>query len=328
MRKNETALVWHYTDGAALINILAKNELWAGSAAFMNDTNELLSGSIQLRQHFEDQRAVLSKDVIEGLEEYIPEVKERSRHSYVLSASSDGDSLTMWRYYGRDQVSFALGLDRNVPLVPLARLKEDVHPNPPAGYLDDMYDRDEDGQIVTYPDGSPIVIFDPDSIIIEGGNWKPVIYDPEEQAEIIVEIYNKLREGVEKRNSTAESSRPSFWLYPYLINESLDLIKNEGFRDEREERIIVWLNPDWKFVFHRPGAFGLVPYVKLTGLGGVNDDVYEERFAMGPGRLPIREIRIGPTPYSSQAADSLKQLLNFHGLHDVRVSYSEIPFRQ
>lgn len=54
MTKNETALVWHYTDGAALMNILARNELWAGSAAFMNDTNELLSGSIQLRKHFDD----------------------------------------------------------------------------------------------------------------------------------------------------------------------------------------------------------------------------------------------------------------------------------
>lgn len=328
MTKNETALVWHYTDGAALMSILAKNELWAGSAAFMNDTNELLSGSIHLRKHFEDQRAGLPKDVTEGLEEYIPEVRERSRRSFVLSASSDGDSLTMWRYYGRDQVSFAVGLDRNEPLVPLARLKEDTHPNPPAGYLDDMYDKEEDGQIATHPDGSPVVIFDPDSIIIEGGDWKPVVYDPAQQSEIIAEIFGNLRKGVEKRNSTAESNRHWFWLYPYLINESLDLIKNEGFRDEREERIIVWPNPDWKFIFHRPGVFGLVPYVKLTSLGGVNDDVHEDRFATEPGRLQIREIRIGPTPYSSEAAVSLKQLLNFHGLHDVKVSYSEIPFRQ
>lgn len=328
MTKNETALVWHYTDGAALMNILAKNELWAGSAAFMNDTNELLSGSIQLRKHFEDRRAALPKDVIEGLEEYVPEVRERARHSFVLSASSDGDSLTMWRYYGRDQVSFAVGLDRNEPLVPLARLKVDTHPNPPAGYLDDMYDKEEDGQIATHPDGSLVVIFDPDSLIIEGGDWKPVVYDPAQQAEIIAEIFENLRGGVEKRISTAEPNRHWFWLYPYLINESLDLIKNEGFRDEREERIIVWPNPDWKFIFHRPGAFGLVPYVKLTSLGGVNDDVHEDRFATEPGRLPIREIRIGPTPYSSEAAGSLKQLLNFHGLHDVKVSYSEIPFRQ
>ncbi|MFW0770872.1 hypothetical protein ACLRGH_12700 [Arthrobacter koreensis] len=328
MTKNKTALVWHYTDGAALMNILAKNELWAGSAAFMNDTNELLSGSIQLRKHFEDQRAALPEDVIEGLEEYIPEVRERSRHSFVLSASSDGDSLTMWRYYGRDQVSFAVGLDRNKPLVPLARLKEEIHPNPPAGYFDDMYDKEEDGQIASYPDGSPVVVFDPDSIMIEGGEWKPVVYDPAQQAEIIVGIFENLRKGVEKRITSSEPGRFRLWLFPFLMNESLDLIKNAGFLDEREERITIWPNPDWKFVFHRPGPFGLVPYVKLTSLGGGNDDVNGNRFATEPGRLPIREIRIGPTPYSSEAVASLRQLLDFHGLHDVAVSYSEIPFRQ
>lgn len=47
----------------------------------MNDTNELLSGSIQLRKHFDDQRAELAAGVIEGLEKYIPEVRERTRHS-------------------------------------------------------------------------------------------------------------------------------------------------------------------------------------------------------------------------------------------------------
>ncbi|MEE2570444.1 hypothetical protein V1638_13715 [Pseudarthrobacter sp. J64] len=328
MTEYEADLIWHYTDGAALMNILANNELWAGSAAFMNDTNELLSGSIQLRKHFEDQQASLPDAVINGLEEYIPEVRDRSRHSFVLSASSDGDSLTMWRYYGRDQVSFAIGLDRKESLVPLARLKGDSHPHPPTGYLDDMYEKEEDGQIATFPDGSPIVIFDPDSIIIEGGDWKPVVYDPAVQAEIIAEMFEKLLEGVEKRSSAAEPGRHWLWLYPYIMNESLDLIKNEGFRDEREERIIVWPNPSWKFVFHRPGPFGLVPYVKLTSLGGDNDDVHEDRFATESGRLPIREIRIGPTPYSSEAAGSLKQLLSFHGLHDVKVSYSEIPFRQ
>ncbi|MBT2513105.1 hypothetical protein [Arthrobacter sp. ISL-30] len=68
--------------------------------------------------------------------------------------------------------------------------------------------------------------------------------------------------------------------------------------------------------------------MKLTSLGGDNDDMHENRFATEPGRLPIREVRIGPTPYSSEATASLKQLLDFHGLHDVKVSCSEIPFRQ
>ena len=323
----KTQLVWHYTDGAALMNILAKNELWAGSAAFMNDMNELLSGSIQLRRHFEDQLPTLPKDVADGLEQYIPEVRTRSRNSFVLSASSDGDSLTMWRYYGRDQVSFAVGLDRNESLVPLARLEEDSHPNPSRSYYDDMYDMDVDGKVLEHPDGSPVVIFDPDSLVVEGGEWKPVIYEQAHQSKLITEIFETLREGIEKRISSP-GVRHNIWIYPYFMNETLDLIKNEGFRDEREERIIVWPNPEWKFVFHRPGPYGLVPFVKLTALGGDNIDPHESRFATRAGKLPIREIRIGPTPYSAEATASLKQLLDFHGLHDVRVTHSEIPFRQ
>ncbi|GGJ21457.1 hypothetical protein [Paenarthrobacter histidinolovorans] len=320
MAIEDAGLVWHYTDGGALMNILEKNELWAGSAAFMNDMNELLSGSIQLRNHFEEQLPDLSKDATQMLEKYIPEVKARSRDSFVLSASSDPDSLTMWRYYGRHQVSFAVGLDRNESLVPLARLKGEEHPNPPAGYEDDAFDYDEEG--------NRFRVYDPDGVFIEGGDWKPVVYDLKRQSEIITKVFETLRDGVEKRLTPAEEGKLRVWLFPFFMNEDLDLIKNEGFRDEREERIIVWPNPAWKFVFHRPGAYGLVPYVKLTSLQGENIDPEENRFATKAGRLPIREIRIGPTPYSVEATASLEQLLEFHGLHDVKVTCSEIPFRQ
>ncbi|MDQ0690940.1 hypothetical protein [Arthrobacter sp. W4I7] len=327
MGQEKGELVWHYTNGDALMSILAKGELWASSAAFMNDMNELLSGSIQLRKHFEDRRQTLSPATIEALEEHIPDVRARSRRSFVLSASSDGDNLTMWRYYGRDQVSFAIGLDRSERLVPVARLDGDNHPSPSPDYYKGMYELDDDGQISTHPDGSPAVIFDPDSLIVDGGEWARVVYDPERQTKIIVDIFERLRKGVEGNSATHEDGHMRLW-FPYLIKESLDLIKNTGFRDEREERIIVWPNPDWKFVFHRPGPFGLVPYVKLTALGADNRDMYEDRYATKPGRLPIREIRIGPTPYSGEAVASLKQLLDFHGLHDVKVDYSEIPFRE
>ena len=101
-------------------------------------------------------------------------------------------------------MSFAVGLDRSEPLVPLTRLKDDTHPNPPAGYWHDMYDQDEDGQICTHPDGSPVVILDPDAVIIEGGNWKRVVYDPSQQAGIVSEIFESLRTGIERRISASE----------------------------------------------------------------------------------------------------------------------------
>lgn len=320
MTDENEELVWHYTDGGALMNILERNELWAGSAAFMNDRNELLSGGIQLRRHFEQERPSLSEEAAKALEEYIPEDNRRTRESFVLSASTDNDSLTMWRYYGRDQVSFAVGLDKSHKLVPLARRTEDTNPHPPVGYYDDCFEFDEDGR--------QFQVYNPDDVLIEGDEWKSVIYDSALQAKIITSIFEKLRSGVEERLSSNEERRRWIWLFPFMMNDELDLIKNNGFRDEQEERIVLWPNPAWKFVFHRAGPYGLVPFVKLTSLGGDNLDPKERRFATQPGRLPIREIRVGPTPYSAEAVASLKQVLEFRGFHDVRVTHSEIPFRQ
>ncbi|MGO4433279.1 hypothetical protein AB4Y88_08295, partial [Paenarthrobacter sp. RAF9] len=192
-------------------------------------------------------------------------------------------------------------------------------PTPPDDYYDDKYDYSDDGERFT--------VNDPDTVIVEGGEWKDVVSKPERQGEIISDVFHKLREGVEK-NFSPEDGRRWIWLFPYYMNEELDLIKSNGFIDERESRVIVWPNPAWKFVFHRAGPFGLIPYVKLTALGGENADPHETRFATAPGRLPIREIRIGPSPYSVEATSSLTQLLEFYGLHNVKVSCSEIPFRQ
>lgn len=124
----------------------------------------------------------------------------------------------VWRYYGRDQISFAIGLDRSVRLVPIQGVESDQHPNRPADYYDDMYDSDEDGQISTHPDGSPAVIFDRDSLIIEGGDWAPLVYDPDRQKEVIAgSIFDKLREGVD-RQSASEDGRIRLWLFPFMMS--------------------------------------------------------------------------------------------------------------
>ncbi|MFJ5963069.1 hypothetical protein [Pseudarthrobacter oxydans] len=43
---NENDLVWHYTSGSALQNIISKSELWASNTAFMNDTHERRLGRV------------------------------------------------------------------------------------------------------------------------------------------------------------------------------------------------------------------------------------------------------------------------------------------
>lgn len=38
--RDDDDLVWHYTNGSALQNIIIRNELWASNTAFMNDAHE------------------------------------------------------------------------------------------------------------------------------------------------------------------------------------------------------------------------------------------------------------------------------------------------
>lgn len=316
-------LVWHYTDGTALKNIIENNELWASSAAFMNDMNELLSGNIELRKHFTEQQGDLESHIADVLEKHIPEEGSRTKDTFVLSGSTDPDSLTLWRNYGRHQVSFAVGLDKAVPLVPMIPeepkdgVEVEAHPNPPDDYYDGMYDEMEDG--------TRALLFDPDGLLVEGGSWKPVIYDPEAQKETITKIFDGLRDSAEAQ--ARGKSQLGLMFRSYAMHDPLHLIKNSGFLDEREERIVMWLAPDWKFVCHRAGPYGIMPYIKLTAIAADNHPDREIRYATRPGKLPIREIRVGPSPYSLAAVESLEQLLGFHGLHDVKVSYSEIPFR-
>ncbi|POH75369.1 hypothetical protein [Arthrobacter glacialis] len=329
MGDNENSnLVWHYTDGAALMNIITNNELWASSAAFMNDVDELLSGNKELRKHFDEQRETLPEPVAQLLEQHIPKEDSRTKDAFVLSGSTDPDSLTLWRNYGRHQVSFAVGFDKRVPLVPMIPtvpkdgIEVTEHPYPPSDYYENMYDSDAEGNVALHPDGSPIVINDPDTERVENSGWKPVVYDQSQQKDLISEIFARLRQSAEA--ATDGKSSIGFWMQLYLMNESLHLIKNAGFLDEKEERVVVWLAPDWKFVCHRPGPYGIMPYIKLTA---PSEDDSDHRYATKPGTLPIQEIRVGPSPYSLAAVESLKQLLGFHGLHDVKVTYSEIPFR-
>jgi len=239
--------------------------------------NELLSGNIELRKHFDEQKESLEAHIADVLENHIPDEGPRTKDAFVLSGSLDGGSLTLWRNYGRQQVSFAVGFDKEVPLVPMI-------PEEPK-----------------------------DGVELEA------------QKRAISEVFEGLREAAEEENT----ARGQFGLLfrAYLMHETLHFIKNAGFQDEREERIVMWLSPDWRFVCHRAGPYGLMPHIKLTALAPGNHTRHEEGYATKPGKLPIREIRIGPSPYSLAAVESLKQLLGFHGLHDVKVSYSEIPFR-
>src|SRR4051794_16507096 len=51
--KTDPGVVWHYTDGARLLSILRHHVLWATSAAFLNDKDEVALGGQRMAERIQ-----------------------------------------------------------------------------------------------------------------------------------------------------------------------------------------------------------------------------------------------------------------------------------
>jgi hypothetical protein len=314
-------LVWHYTSPEGLSGILEHHVLWATSGAFMNDFHELRTGSRRLYRYFEKVSPSLEPEVAAAMEDAIRNHAVDAQSAYIVSASRDPDSLTLWRNYGKHSISYSIGLDLGGPLIPLQASSAHEHPAPPSGW----------GREYEYANGQRYVVTDPDHPVADcllerGRQWLPVAYRGNEVRKIIESSYEDFLE----MSARPEEGAPT--LYLSWLSRLL-LVKAKGFRDEREMRITYSLiAPDWKFLFYRSTPWGITPYIKLTSapeghdlslaFGGSGDD-----FAQVAAKLPIKHIRIGPTPYRKAAKKALRQLLERYGYSDVGISASKIPYR-
>lgn len=315
-------LVWHYTSPDGLSGILQNDVLWATSAAFMNDAHELTSGARALRKHFEKQRSSLDPAIVDEVEKQINDLSIDASSAYIVSASEDGDSLTLWRNYGKHSVSYAIGLDPSLPLLPLQTTDEEEHPNPPKGW-GPTYEEVSDGHWAA--------IDEPDRPVAahlgeNGKPWIPVVYDREGRRKIVEENFQDIINSIKSRMPNKLIVRFN-WLGDLL------LIKARGFQDEREVRInYTLIAPDWKFLHFRNTTWGATPYIRLTAAPDGYDaqEVYwgsGKEYAKEAATLPIVHIRIGPTPYRKAAKKALRQLLDLQGYSHVKISASKIPYR-
>ena len=92
------------------------------------------------------------------------------------------------------------------------------------------------------------------------------------------------------------------------------LIKNKGFEEEREWRLIAALRPNPPpGLSFRSGKSMLIPYIKFSLTATLN---------AGKADLPVREVVIGPSPHGT--LDSIA-VLQFTGVKNIRCSPT--PFR-
>lgn len=313
-----SGLVWHYTDSGGLKGMLDNRVLWASSAAYMNDFKELITGSDVLNKIYVEIREESSATDHDEIQRLVTDFIPPREENFILSATRESDSLTMWRYYGRDQVSFAVGLDSGAKLKVRAQSSKNKHPNPPADYYAGY--RDDHGQLEENPDQD-----------LQGVEpWRSMIYEEVRQRDLIRQALDELRGAIDASKGNDGKASIGVAFKKLHLVEKLYRIKHNGFRDEKEVRALAHAFPAWKYVIHRPGPYGMIPYVEL-GLpakseSGARID-FDDRGKQKMEKLPIRKIKIGPTPYSAEAKFGLQQILSFGGYHDVEVTVSTIPYR-
>lgn len=311
-------IVWHYTDGNGLISILAGHCLWATSAAFLNDEQEVALGVQRLADRFAAIVRDAGDDALSAAINPRAAAGPSSATFFILSASESWDSLAMWRLYGGARESYAVGLDATSPLRVLGEQT-----------IDDAELRRS-------------------GVYLKPRAWDRVRYSAEDQDALVdaafaelplraAELKRLLQENEQQgrhaaldslsRDTTATVLRDAF----DDLEQVVLLIKHGGFVDEREVRksVVLFADPERaeaaelenQLLRYRATSYGIAPYLRLTGGGG------EGAVTRSPEPLPIRAVAVSPSPNGPAAVASVKRLLEVNGYAGVPVLRSSIPFR-
>lgn len=298
-------LVWHYTDGAGLLSILANQVLWATASGYLNDSGEVALGQRLLLERFTDL-AGQEHPVFAGLRNRLERAGDQrgpdASWFFILSAATSPDSLAMWRTYGGRGESYALGLEAASPLKVL---------------VDD-----------------PAAV---ESRVVRQRTWSAVRYDEQGQRDLVEAVYTQLANELDHVLQLRDRVGTTTADYLAALDDTLEaaeqallLIKHPGFREEHETRhTTVVLGAGSRaqtlagLARFRHGAYGVTPYLELTG-GAPSDP---GRLTTQRSPLPIRAIAISPSRNGAAARDSVASMLASHHLDDVRIVPSEIPFR-
>jgi len=313
---------WHYTSAAGLVSILTRHKLWATSAAYMNDKDEINAGRLALRRAIKSREPAVEQWQLDQLSA-IGVTRPGNPHDlFLLCASSDGDALTLWRSYGiGSEAEYAIDLDPSIALLPIQQDASQRHPEPaPPGWGDDAIEHDNEGR--------PFLSYDPDHAYTYGGLWSEVEYlKPTNTA-----AARELEQLLSTMKRPTHNRRVMPFNLDYLAGpDPTANFKHPGFTDEREVRATWTVQPWWRFVLYRPGRFGATPYIEVATSESVegHQDREQQNFIRPEHveRLPIRAVRIGPTRAAADAKKSLRMLLDSNGYGAVDIEQSSTPYR-
>jgi len=247
----------------------------------MNDRNEADYADHVLAKAVTDNRRSAARNVemIRGDRAYAgPPIGDPSPYRFIACASSVGDSLTMWRgYAGTDAVSFAIGIDTGTPLAVLADTQAAVGSRA--------------GRAKVLSDG-----------------WTQVNYDVASCQQIARDGLDRIEELDAERQ--VEDDGDAFCevvdAAQGLVNTLATIAKHPGFKDEQESRLALAVDSA-SMIRYRPGRFGMMPYICLTGGAKSWGDVVS-----APSPLPVRAVHLSPGA-ERHSLDSTKMFLAANG---------------
>lgn len=301
-------MVYHYTNADGLKGIIEKNQLWATSAYFLNDSTEIVYGYELLKDLLDDWLAKkllsrensLSQELAKNLKKGFGGIllnRQFLEPIYLACFCEDDNLLSQWRAYG-----------------------------PSGGY--------SLGFTIPDPDLSWGQGFRPEPSVFTS-KWVKVVYEREEQVRGCRAVVDRLLSIFEDSNRelavASVRNHPKVG-YQAIMTAIFDILldvvvsfKNEAFSSEKEWRLVVRRRELGRQstddvgkapadVHFRSLKGTLVPYVKV-----VPRDADK--------KLPIASVRSGPTFEKTAARMAVSMMLTANGYSDVEVYGSDIPVK-
>lgn len=283
----------HYTDAFGVQGIISSNSLWATATQFSNDLSEIdyaVSTATEIVAQMWGSKkngSPWEKVLVQHLAQLFDTPLYSFGQPFIVSFCEDGDLLSQWRAYGGTS-GFSLAF-------------------------------------------SPLVQDDQVKLVCKHGfrtMVKRVIYEPEKQRarlRFLLRNLTKLVNGLSFATTSSAGAAAHVELSLLLVLEMTDwacAVKHKAFSEEKEWRIITYpksatmvgAKPEnYEGVSVRPTSKLLLPYMILEATSGK--------------RLPLVEIRCGPSQFQEQSARAMNILVHKHGYKHLPVTLSGVPLR-
>jgi hypothetical protein len=299
--KNVKERLYHYADTNGIKGIIESNSIWATHLAFMNDPTEMMYGTKQIIEGWQNLlNAVDSKSqVAEILRDVIKANEDHRNNIYSFCLSGEKDLLSQWRGYTPQCMGYSIGFNMTKLNKSFGNVTEQTQP-----------------EFIPF---KPI----------------PVAYWDKEPNGFAKRFIDKLLDIVRIRNPEFyrnDLSKDELEEIGRFVSATLNLffnysLKHPSYKEENEVRCTNRFGREPKPKFRTRNGI-VIPYVELT----MKD--CQKPPQKHPPNLPIEEIIIGPGLDPDHARRGLTLLLESNGYNvkngdddeGIEIKRSKIPY--